>query len=81
MERNQNMIYFCLEDGYRRIYLKIGGDDHFTPEDGSCLMKKKTATMATKKKVLTTVMTPQHKNQSHGRNEDGGIGDERQVGI
>lgn len=54
---------------------------YFTPEDGSCLMKKTTATMVTKKKVLTTVMTPQHNNQSHGRNEDGGIGDERQVCI
>lgn len=38
-------------------------------------------TAATKKKNgPTTVMTTQRNYQSQGRNEDGGIGDERQVG-
>lgn len=42
-------------------------------------MKNKTA--ATKKKNgPATLMTMQRNNQSQGRNEDGGIGDERQVG-
>lgn len=32
-------------------------------------------------KALSTSLTSQHNNQSHSRREDGGIGDEHQVGT
>lgn len=44
------------------------------------VMRQTAVKTSKRKKRATTTMTTEHNNQSHGRNEDGGIRDERQVG-